>query len=652
MNPQTQSDKTLSEAKHKALLPLTLGALGIVYGDIGTSPLYALRECFHHDHALILNELNVLGILSLIIWSLIFVVSIKYLIFVLSADNRGEGGVLALMALIVPHDKSNLKMPQSIIFAFGLFGAALLYGDGVITPAISVLSAIEGIEVATPNFKSFIIPLTVVILIALFLSQKRGTGSIGKVFGPIILLWFFVLALLGIAGMMENLSVLKALNPIWGFEFLLDEGWKAFSILGAVFLVVTGTEALYADMGHFGKEPIRLGWFLVALPCLILNYLGQGAVLLTNSEARENPFYALAPSWGVIPLVCLATAATVIASQALISGSFSLTSQAVQLGYLPRMDILHTSSTERGQIYIPLVNGILLALTLSLVLVFKSSSNLAAAYGLSVSLTMVITTTLLYFAGIEIFKWNKLKAVILCLLFLAVDLAFFGANLLKFFDGGYFPFILALMIFILMQTWLQGRRLLSERLQMQAVPIDKFLSEKIHECSLRVPGVAIFMSREIDRAPTALIHNLKHNKVLHEIVILLQVITEERPYVSQEHRVAFTPLHSGFYNGTLRYGFMEMPDVPADLSLFALRGLRQKTKSDFPFSKLAQGITYFLGRETVLPTNKPLVEKYSIVMPHWQEKLFSFITKLASRATTFYHLPPEQVIEIGSQVEI
>jgi KUP system potassium uptake protein len=612
---------------------LTLTALGVVFGDIGTSPLYAFRECFHGEHGLAVSPLNVLGVLSLIFWSLIIVVSVKYLVFILRADNRGEGGILALTALVVPR-----RAPQGryrALLLLGLFGAALLYGDGIITPAVSVLSAIEGLEVATPYFTPFVVPITVVVLVVLFLFQHRGTGGVGKVFGPVIVVWFVVIGALGLYRLALNPAVLVALNPTHAAAFFFHNRWKGFVVLGAVFLCATGAEALYADMGHFGKLPIRIGWFGLVLPALVLNYFGQGALVLADRAAAEHPFYHLAPAWATYPLVVLSTVATVIASQAVISGAFSLTSQAVALGFTPRIEIEHTSAREKGQIYVPAVNWLLMLSCIALVFGFGSSTALAAAYGIAVTSTMVITTILFYAVERRRWKWRRRLAIPLVLLFLAVDLSFFGANALKILHGGWFPLAVAAVIYTLMVTWKTGRRILSERMKHGTIPLRGFLQSIAVEPVARVPGVAVFMYSSPHGVPPALLHNLKHNRVLHETIVILTVEVKEIPRVEPGERLEVEALDHGFYRVALRYGFMEEPDVPADLARVRLPGLQLDP----------QHVSFFLSRETLLATAHP-------GMALWRERLFSWMARNARPATSYFNLPPNRVVELGMQVEL
>ena len=617
----------------RQLFALALGAVGVVYGDIGTSPLYAMRECFHGAHATLdPTRANVLGVLSLIFWSLILIVSIKYLVFVMRADNRGEGGILALLALVPRDDR-----PRRVwaLTALGIFGAALLYGDGMITPAISVLSAVEGLEVATPLFSRYVVPLTIVILVALFAFQRRGTAGIGAVFGPIMIVWFVTIGTLGLSWLVRDLHVLAALSPTHAVAFFIRNGMHGFLTLGSVFLVVTGAEALYADMGHFGRRPIRLAWFALVLPALFLNYLGQGVLLLQEPAAADNPFYRLAPDWALYPLVALATMAAVIASQALISGAFSLTRQAVQLGYTPRLDIVHTSKEEIGQIYIPAVNWVLMLATIGLVVGFRKSTNLAAAYGIAVTLTMVITTILAY--AIARARWGMRRAVVLpiVLVFLAIDLAFFGANAVKVLQGGWFPLVVAFGIYTLMSTWKAGRQLLSERLARGAVPFEEFVKTIQPGSPPRVPGTAVFMSRDPLATPAALLHNLKHNKVLHERVVLLTLLTEEVPYVEPQDRVELTDLGNGFYRLLARYGFLQSPGVPDVLERARAKGLDLQTMHT----------TFFLSRETLIPSRKRGIAI-------WREKLFWLMARNAVRPTDFFRIPPNRVVELGMQIRL
>ena len=617
----------------KYLALLSLGALGVVYGDIGTSPLYALRECFLGGHGVRPDPANVLGVLSLIFWSLILVISVKYLLFVLRADNRGEGGILALMALARAEGPSGLN--RWLIVPLGLFGAALLYGDGMITPAITVLGALEGLHVATPMFDRFVVPVAIVILIALFLMQRRGTAGIGAVFGPVMLLWFAVIAFLGVVEIFRNPGVLASVNPLHAVRFFLDNGSRGFLTLGSVFLVVTGGEALYADMGHFGARPIRLVWFALVLPSLLLNYFGQGALLLRDPAAAENPFFHMGPSWALYPLVVLSTVAASIASQAVISGAFSLTRQAVLLGYAPRTEIKHTSSEEIGQIYIPSVNRWLMIGTILLVLGFQSAGNLAAAYGVAVTTTMAITTLLLFFVARRIWGWSPLMAALPLVVFLVLDLAFFGANIVKVAHGGWFPLAVAVLVFTMMTTWKRGRDLLSARLEADTMPADDFMKGVARRPRFRVPGTAVFMDRVRAGTPRALLHNYKHNRVLHERVVFLSVVTEEIPKVSRRKRLRVETLGEGFYRLTLSYGFREDPDVPQAIAGVQLDGQKLNPMD----------VTFFLGRETLIPSGE-------LGMPVWRDRLFVWMARNSTPATAFFRLPPNRVVELGAQIEI
>jgi KUP system potassium uptake protein len=615
------------------LRKLSIAALGIVYGDIGTSPLYALKDCFG-PHTISPTPANVLGVLSLIFWSLVLIVSVKYLAFVLSADNRGEGGILALMALTHPGGGGG-RRPRYVILLLGLFGAALLYGDGVITPAISVLGAVEGLTVRQPEFSGWIVPLAVVILVGLFLLQQRGTGGVGAIFGPVMCVWFAAIAALGLAAIVSHPEVLGAINPWHGFDFFVRNRLPGFLILGSVFLILTGAEALYADMGHFGARPIRIVWFALVLPALLLNYFGQGALLLRDASAAENLFYHLAPSWALYPMVALATAAAVIASQAVISGAFSLTRQAVQLGYSPRVSIEHTSSVEIGQIFIPSVNWWMMLATIAVVLGFRSSTGLAGAYGVAVTSTMVITTLLLHVVSREVWGWSVWRATLLAGAFLLIDLSFFGANLVKIPQGGWLPLLIAAGIYTLMATWKTGRQILSKRLQEKSVPLNILMADLAADPPLRVPGVAVFMSGNPGGTPPALVHNLAHNKVLHERVIFLTVVTEEVPHVSPAERVTVKHLGKGFHTVMVRYGFMEDPNI---LDIIAACKERRLI---IPL----EGTTFFLGREELVSTDRP-------GMARWRERLFAFMSRNALRATAFFQIPSTQVFEVGAQVEL
>ena len=605
----------------------------MVYGDIGTSPLYALRECFAGTHAIEPTPANVLGVLSLIIWSLIITVSVKYLLFVMRADNQGEGGILALVALIRPKSAAH---SHGALVAIGLFGAALLYGDGMITPAISVLSAVEGLGVATRVFEPFVVPITVAVLVAIFLMQRRGTGGIGVVFGPIMVVWFLTIAMAGLPQIARNPLVLRSVSPAYAALFLTDHGVAAFLTLGAVFLSVTGAEALYADMGHFGRLPIRVAWFALVLPSLVINYLGQGALLLMHPDMREHPFFYLVPGWGLYPLVVLSAAAAVIASQAVISGAFSLTLQAIQLGYSPRFDIQHTSAHMKGQVYIPGINWMLMVTTVGLVLGFRSSTNLAAAYGMAVTTTMVITTMLAYVVVRERWGWSLARASLVTGAFLVVDLAFFGANIIKIQHGGWFPLLVAGVIYAVMATWHSGRQLVVARLAASEVPLSDFFSSIESRPPVRVAGTGIFMTARPDGAPPILVHHITHNKVLHEQVVLLTVSIENVPFVAVESSLEVARLKAGFSRVVARFGFMDTPDVPAALARARELGLCLDPVDT----------TYYLAQLTLIPH------------PHvrlgwgWRDALFIFLSRNARRATNFFQVPPDRVVEIGIQLEM
>ncbi len=616
-------------------------ALGVVFGDIGTSPLYALKECFFGTHSVPPTHENVLGILSLILWALILIISIKYVALVMRADNQGEGGILALTALIpgkgatAEKSGSRLAVGRPILVALGIFGTALLYGDGMITPAISVLGAVEGLEVAAPGLHPYVVPITVGILVAMFSIQKFGTHRVGVLFGPIVIAWFLSLAALGLSWIFRAPAVLGAFNPVHALTFFEANGYMGFVVLGSVVLAVTGGEALYADMGHFGRKPIRLAWFGLVLPSLMINYLGQGAMLLVKPDV-EHPFFELAPSWALYPLIVLATMAAIIASQALISGAFSITRQAVQLGLAPRIDVQHTSASEMGQVYVPRVNWALMVATVLIVIGFKSSGAIAAAYGIAVTLLMIITVSLFFVVATERWKWPLPLTALLLGTFLTIEIAFFGANALKIIDGGWLPLAVAIAIFTLMTTWRTGRKIVGERLAQRAVSIPDLFKMMESMKIARVPGTAVYMSGQGAGAPPALVHNLQYNKVLHERVVLLNIITLQQPHCSDEERVVVEPLGDGLYNVKLFYGFMEDPDVPHALYAAAReRGM----KFDF------QDVVYFLGRQTILVTHRQ-------GMAIWREKLFVLMSRNAVRATAYFRLPPERVVELGVQVEL
>jgi KUP system potassium uptake protein len=628
------SDPTLPHERPEGrkLLGLTLGALGVVYGDIGTSPLYALRECLHGYKESGVTEGAVFGILSLIFWALMIIITCKYVSYVLHADNQGEGGILALMALVTRGGELGPRA-RRVAGVLGLAGAALLFGDGVITPAISVLGAVEGLKVATPALERFVVPGAVLILVVLFWLQRRGTARMGALFGPIMLVWFGSLAASGIAHIVEEPRVLAALNPVYGYSFLQSGGLTGFLVLGAVFLVVTGGEALYADLGHFGARPIRFGWFTIAGPALMLNYLGQGALLLREPSALENPFFRMMPAWALWPMVGLATLATVIASQALISGAFSVTRQCLMLGYLPRLTVQHTSAAHIGQIYVPTINWLLMLGTVAVVLGFRSSSALASAYGVAVTLDMVITTLLAYVVARKLWHWHFLPAMALTLCFLAPELVFAGANLAKVADGGWFPLLTGAVLFTLFTTWRRGRELLSERFQERVVPLEDFFELMRVERATRVPGTAVFMTGSPEGTPPALLQNFLHNRVVHEHVVILTILTEKAARVPSSERLSVEGLPHGFRRAIARYGFMETPDVPSLLAQAALE--------DYSIDYA----TFFLGRETVLPTRHP-------GMALWRERVFAFLSRNAQPATSFFGIPPARVVEIGAQIEL
>ena len=630
----SQVQPAAARARNTGILGLAVGAIGVVYGDIGTSPLYAMKEAFGGPHAIAVNPGNVLGVLSLIFWSLIFVVSIKYVALIMRADNKGEGGIMALMALVQRVTAGDTRL-RWVLMSLGIFGAALFYGDGMITPAISVLSAVEGLEIATPAFKPYVIPISLVVLVALFVFQRQGTASVGALFGPIMMLWFATLAILGTLSIARYPEVLAALNPAYAVAFFQANHWPGFIVLGAVVLAFTGAEALYADMGHFGRKPIRYAWFGFVLPALVLNYFGQGALLLHDEAAAQNPFYLLAPSWGLYPMVVLSTLAAVIASQAVISGAFSVTRQAIQLGYLPRMDVNHTSEREIGQIYIPIMNWGLLLGIVALVLGFQTSSNLAAAYGIAVTGTMAIDTILAFVVVRGLWKWSWTATIIGITLFLSVDIAFFAANAGKIVQGGWFPLVIALVIFTIMATWKRGRELLNERLKDLAIVGEPFLEGIAKHPPTRIPGTAIFLTTSHEGVPHAMLHNLKHNKVLHERVIFLKVVFQDIPHVDDSERVEVRPLGNGFTKVFVIYGFKDETNVPRALELCAPHGLE--------FNMM--DTSFFLSRETLIPTNKP-------GMALWREKLFVSMARNAGSVTAYFQIPTNRVVELGTQVEL
>ncbi|WP_245942205.1 potassium transporter Kup [Sphingomonas gilva] len=619
------------------MLKLCAGAIGIVFGDIGTSPIYAFRETFAGHHPLDPDALHIYGVLSLVFWSMMLVVTIKYVSIIMRADNRGEGGSLALLALI--NRTTGGKRWTAPIVLLGVFATALFYGDSMITPAISVLSAVEGLTVVEASFDPWVLPIAIGILAGLFAIQSRGTAKVGALFGPIMLTYFAVLAGLGVWHIADNPSILYALNPWYAVQFFLSDGFMAFLALGSVVLAVTGAEALYADMGHFGRKPIGLSWLCFVLPALMLNYLGQGAMILSQApevaaQTIKNPFFLLAPQELRLPLVILATMATVIASQAVISGAFSVTQQAIQLGFIPRLRITHTSASAAGQIYIPVINWALMWMVMLLVVTFQSSSNLAAAYGIAVTGAMLIDTCLLAVVLFSLWKWNKAIAGVLLAVFFFVDLAYFGANLTKVPDGGWFPLLVGCIAFTLLTTWAKGRKLMIERMREAAMPIKIFISSAANSAT-RVPGTAVFMTSTPDGVPHALLHNLKHNKVLHERVILLTVKIADEPFIKQETRCMLDDLGNGFHRLIIRYGFMQEPDVPA--ALMRLTGCGPEFKM--------MDTSFFLARQTLLPASRP-------GMAVWREKLFAWMLRNAESAMEFFRLPTNRVVELGSQVEI
>ena len=621
------------QSSKSSLAALTLGAIGVVYGDIGTSVLYAVKEVFGSGHVPFTPD-NIYGILSIFFWTLTVIVSLKYVVLVLRADNNGEGGLIAMLALASQAVKDKPRL-RKVLLAVGIFGTSLFYGDGVITPAISVLSAVEGLEVVSPHFKQYVIPLTLVVLFCLFAVQKRGTSGIGKFFGPVTLIWFLTIAVLGVSHIVTHPEILWAMSPHYAVGFMWAHPGISFIILGAVVLCVTGAEALYADLGHFGKRPIRLAWFGVAMPALTLNYFGQGALLLAEPEAVKNPFFMMAPDWALVPLVVMATLATVIASQALITGAFSVTKQVIQLGYLPRLNILHTSVRDTGQIYIPLVNwGLFVAIVLAVVM-FRSSSNLAAAYGIAVTLDMLITTILTFF--VIRFGWGYPLALCVAAtgFFFVVDLAFFASNLLKLFQGGWFPLMIGGGVFMLMMTWKQGRSLLNDKLRADAIDLKDFLESVFLSPPTRVDGTAVFLTAEPGAVPNALLHNLKHNKVLHRQNLFVTVRNHEVPWIGRNKRLQVEPLGHDCWQVVVQYGFKDDPDIPSALHQLRVQGCDVEPMTT----------SYFLSRDTIIPT-------IGSGMAPWREKLFAQMHHNASGAADFLHLPSNAVVELGSKIEI
>ena len=625
--------KKSNETSHKQFVALTLAALGVVYGDIGTSPLYALKEVFGGAHNPVpITPQNILGILSLFFWSLMIVVTLKYVSFIMRANNEGEGGIVALMTLATDR-KDGKSFRNLFLVTLGLIGAAFFYGDGVITPAISVLSAVEGLELITPNFKPFIVPISIIIIVGLFVFQRKGTASVGALFGPIMIVWFVVLAILGISGIVEHPEVLMAVNPLHGLAFLAANPVLGFFALGSVVLCITGAEALYADMGHFGIKPIQVGWLYMVLPTLVINYFGQGALLLSDPAAIENPFFLLAPEWALTPLVILATIATVIASQAVISGAFSMTKQAMSLGYTPRMEVLHTSEDEIGQIYVPAINWFLMVSIIFLILGFQSSSNLAAAYGIAVTGTMFITNILAISVATRLWGWNPFRAFSGALPFLLIDGCFFAANSLKIPDGGWFPLVFGLIVFIIFSTWKRGRDLVRIRMSDDAMELKAFTASLDEGGVDRVEGTAIFLVSDSKYVPQALLHSLKHYKVIHKHVIFLNVQLDTVPYVSNANRIEIEQLSGTFWNVNMHFGFKDDINIPDALKHCKIAGV----------SFDLMDTSYFLGRETLIP-------KIKSDMAYWRELLFVFMYRNSDSATSFYRLPSNRVVELGSQV--
>ena len=613
---------------------LTIGAIGIVFGDIGTSPLYALKECFKPEYGIPINQAAVYGILSLMFWSIMALVTIKYLVFMMRADNKGEGGILALTALAQRCYRTG-STARSIVTALGIFGAAMFYGDGIITPAISVLSAVEGLEIATPAFQHWVVPIAIIILVLLFILQKRGTATIGRLFGPTMVVWFIMLSILGLIQIIQQPDILLAINPLYSFQFMIEHRFAAFITLGAVVLCVTGGEALYADMGHFGRRPIRMGWFCLVWPALLINYFGQGALLLADPAAIKHPFFLLAPSWALLPLVALATMATVIASQAVISGAFSLTRQAIQLGYLPRFAILHTSEKAIGQIYVPFINWFLCISIILLVIGFHTSSNLAGAYGIAVTITMGIDTLLLFVVMTRIWRWSVVFASGLVTVLMLNDLAFLSANLFKIVEGGWFPLFIGAAAFTVMTTWRRGREILLGRINEDSMPLKLFLESIAASPPMKVEGTGIFLTTNPEGVPNALLHNLKHNKVLHERVVILSLFVEDIPHVPKEDYVWVEDLGFGFWRIIGHYGFMQIPNVPALLADCRSQGL----------SFDLMDTSFFVNRETIISTPGK-------GMARWREQVFIWMSHLASKATDYFHIPTNRVVELGAQVEI
>ncbi len=622
------------DPSNKKLSALTIGAIGVVFGDIGTSPLYAMKESFNPTHGIPLNQGTVLGLLSLMFWSLMTLVTVKYLVFMLRADNRGEGGILALTALAQRCFRASSR-GRWIVTSLGIFGAAMFYGDGVITPAMTVMSAVEGLSLFMPALETFVLPIVIGILIGLFAIQRHGTAVIGKFFGPTMVVWFAILALLGLMQIVKNPAILAGINPYYSFAFLIEHKFAAFITLGAVVLCVTGGEALYADMGHFGRRPIRMAWFWLVWPALVLNYFGQGALLLANPEAIKNPFYLMVPDWALLPMIVLATLAAVIASQAVITGAFSLTKQAIQLGYLPRFAINHTSEREQGQIYVPFVNWFMLFAIVLLVLGFKTSTNLASAYGIAVTITMLIDSLLLFVVMTRIWRWNKYLTLLLTGILVGNDVMFLSACLTKVLDGGWFPLVMGVVLFTIMSTWWRGRQIVRKNSNEGAMPLKLFVDSIAMSPPHKVAGTGVFMTASANGVPNAMLHNLKHNKVLHERVIILSVVIEDIPFVPKEDYVWIEDMSHGFWKITGHFGFKETPDIPKMLSDCKLQAM----------SFDMMDTSFFINRETLIATPGG-------GMALWREHLFVWMSHLAAKASDYFRIPSNRVVELGSQVEI
>jgi KUP system potassium uptake protein len=634
LRPVEISSKSMHSNKGSTA-SLVLAAIGVVFGDIGTSPLYALKECFSPEHGIPFSSDAVFGVLSMVFWAFLVVVSLKYVLFVMRANNNGEGGILALMALALRTVPAGTKR-SFILMMLGIFGACMFYGDAVITPAISVLSAVEGLEIVSEELVRFVLPITLVILALLFLIQRRGTSVVGALFGPVMVIWFLTLGVMGVYNIVSDTSILYAVNPMHAINFMHEHALQAFIVLGAVFLVLTGAEALYADMGHFGIRPIQYAWFFLTMPCLLLNYFGQGAMVLANPETIKNPFFLMVPEVFTLPLVILATLATIIASQAVISGAYSLTSQAIALGFIPRMRVSHTSDNEIGQIYMPGINWILLITVVIVVLAFKKSENLAAAYGIAVTTTMVITTVLAAVVMRVVWKWNTALVTIIILSFITVDIAFFAANLIKVAEGGWFPLLLGGFCFLLLMTWYQGRKLLRERAIAEGIPLDAFVASLLAHPPHRVEGTAVFLTAHIDYVPVAMLHNLKHNRVLHDRVFFLKVSVWDVPYVNDSERINLKDLGGQIYLVRSVYGFKETPDINKVLALI-------ESQHHIKFDLMET--SFFLARDTVVPSKLP-------GMALWRERLFAWMFQNAAKPSDFFQIPTNRVVELGAKIEI